>query len=90
MRVSDRPRNALALGPAGQMIAKAAITAIGAEGDGGILCEDDSVRFGGEALFLAADGEAGAHGVGLSGEFISPINDFLQFPLFVLIRFLEK
>ncbi len=57
---------ALAFGPAGQMIAKAAVTVIGAEGDGGSLRGRDGVRLGGEALFLAADIEAGAHGVDLA------------------------
>ena len=48
------------------MIVKAAITAIGAQGDGGHLCRRDGVRFTGVALFLAADAEAGAHGVDLA------------------------
>lgn len=45
------------------MKVKAAITVIGAEGDIGFLRDRDCVRFAGKALFLAADGEAGAHGV---------------------------
>tara|TARA_R110001599_G_scaffold4424_3_gene22894 strand:- start:1092 stop:1319 length:228 start_codon:yes stop_codon:yes gene_type:complete len=57
-------QTALALGPAGQMILKAAITKIGAKVDGRALRRRDSVRLAGKALFLAADGEAGAHGVG--------------------------
>lgn len=48
------------------MIAEAAVTAIGAEGDGGALRGGDGVRFAGEALFLAADIEAGTHGVDLA------------------------
>jgi hypothetical protein len=40
---------------------------IGAQVDGGALGRHDSIRLGGEALFLAADGEAGAHGGGFSG-----------------------
>lgn len=45
------------------MILQTAITPIGAEGDGGVLCRRYRVCLGGEALFLAADVEAGAHGV---------------------------
>ena len=59
-------QSALALGAAGQMILEAAITKIGAEVDGRTLRRRDGVRLGAEALFLAADGEAGAHGVGLA------------------------
>lgn len=50
------------------MIVKAAITAIGEEIDGGALCRGYGFCLGGKALFLAADGEAGAHGVGLSSD----------------------
>jgi hypothetical protein len=57
-------QSALAPGAAGQMIVKAAITAIGAEIDGRAQCGGYGVSFAGKALFLAADGEAGAHGVG--------------------------
>jgi hypothetical protein len=59
-------QSALALGAAGQMILEAAITKIGAENDGGALCGGYGVRLAGKALFLAADGEAGAHGVDLA------------------------
>jgi hypothetical protein len=44
------------------MIVKAAITKIGAEVYGRALCRLYGVRLAGKALFLAADGEAGAHG----------------------------
>ena len=57
----------LAPGPAGQMIAVAAVTGIGAQVDAGGLCRGDSVRLAGIAFFLAADGEAGAHRVNLGG-----------------------
>ena len=43
---------------------KAAITKIGAEVYGRALCRLYGVRLAGKALFLAADGEAGAHGGG--------------------------
>ena len=53
---------ALAPGAAGQMIVMAAVTMIGVEDDiGGLRC-GDGVCLRGKALFLAADGEAGAHG----------------------------
>ena len=55
----------LAPGPAGQMIAVAAVTGIGAQVDAGGLCRGNSVRLAGIAFFLAADAEAGAHGVNL-------------------------
>ena len=62
---SGRSRQqALAPGAAGQMMVSAAVTKIGAQVDGGDVSRRDSVRFAGKALFLAADGEAGAHGVG--------------------------
>jgi hypothetical protein len=57
---------ALALGPAGQMIAKAAVTEIGTDVYGGGLRRRHGDGFAGKALFLAADGEAGAHGVDLA------------------------
>ena len=57
---------ALALGPAGQMILKAAITKIGTEDDSRTLRRRDCVRLAGKTLFLAADGETGAHGVDLA------------------------
>ncbi len=57
---------ALASGPAGQMIAAAAITKIGAQVDGGGLGRCYSFGLAGKTLFLAADGEAGAHGVDLA------------------------
>lgn len=47
------------------MIAVAAVTEIGAQVDGGGLGCRDSVRLAGKALFLPADGEAGAHGADL-------------------------
>lgn len=59
-------QSALALGPAGQVILPAAITKIGAQVDGGGLCRRYGVRFTGKTLFLAADIEAGAHGVDLA------------------------
>ena len=50
------------------MIVSAAVTKIGAQVDGGDVSRRGSVRFAGKALFLAADGEAGAHGGGHSGD----------------------
>ena len=64
-------QSALALGPAGQMILKAAITKIGVEVYGGGLCRRYGVRLAGKALFLAADVEAGAHGVGFLGNYFT-------------------
>ena len=48
------------------MIAVAAITMIGTQVDGRDLGCRDSVRLAGKTLFLAANGEAGAHGVDLA------------------------
>jgi hypothetical protein len=56
----------LAFGPAGQMILPAAVTKIGAKVDGRSLSRRDSIRFAGKTLFIAADGETGAHGVDLA------------------------
>jgi hypothetical protein len=53
------------------MIVKAAITKIGAENDGRALCGGYGVRLAGKALFLAADGEAGAHGVGFLANYFT-------------------
>lgn len=44
------------------MIKMAAIAEIGAQRDGGGLRGGDGLGFAWEAPFLAADGEAGAHG----------------------------
>ncbi len=56
----------LAPGAAGQMKAEAAVAAIGAQHDSGRLRRGDGVCLAGKALFLAADGEAGTHGVELA------------------------
>ena len=48
------------------MIKMAAVTEIVAQRDGGGKRSGNGFRFAGEALFLAADGEAGAHGGGFS------------------------
>ena len=45
------------------MIAVAATAGIGAQVDGRALRRRNRVRLAGKALFLAADGEASAHGL---------------------------